>query len=203
MDIPGTEPGWDLYRTFLAVLRDGSFSAAGRRLGLAQPTAGRHIEALESALGTALFKRSRHGLVPTRAALAVWPQAEAMAAAAAAAQRTCSAESEDDRGVVRITASDVVSQEILPPIFAEFCARHPRIELELLASNRNEDVLRRDVDIAVRMARPTQGALVARRIGAVEVGLFAHRRYLDRFGTPRTPAELSVHRLIGFDRDAH
>src|SRR5215475_4102902 len=119
--MPRIEPGWDLYRTFLAVLRDGSFSGAARSLGLAQPTAGRHVEALESALGTALFKRSRRGLVPTRAALAVLPQVEAMAVAAAAAHRTCSAESQDESGAVRLTASEVVSHEILPTMLADFC----------------------------------------------------------------------------------
>ena len=198
-----SEPAWDLYRTFLAVMRDGSFSAAARNLELTQPTAGRHIEMLEAMLGTPLFKRSRRGLTPTRAALAVLPQAEAMAVAAAAARRTCSAEWQEERGAVRLTASEVVSYEVLPAQLARFCQQYPRIEIELLVSNRNEDVLRRDVDIAVRMARPTQDALLARRLGAVEVGLFAHRSYLERFGVPRTQAELASHRLIGFDQNAH
>jgi DNA-binding transcriptional LysR family regulator len=197
-----SEPAWDLYRTFLAVMRDGSFSAAARNLDLAQPTAGRHIEMLEAMLGTSLFRRSRRGLVPTRAALAVLPQAEAMAVAAAAARRTCSAEWQEERGAVRLTASTVMSCEVLQVPLARFCHRYPRIEIELLASSRNEDLLRRDVDIAVRMARPTQKALLARRLGTVEVGLFAHRSYLERFGVP-TPANLGSHRLIGFDQDAH
>src|SRR5262249_40938176 len=123
------EAEWDLYRTLLAVLRHGSFSAAARSLGVAQPTAGRQIEALAWALGTALFKRWRRGLVPTRTALALLPQAEAMAAAAAAAHRACSAESHAEVGAVRVTASELVSHEILPPMLAEFCVHHPAIEL--------------------------------------------------------------------------
>jgi DNA-binding transcriptional LysR family regulator len=198
-----SEPAWDLYRTFLAVMRDGSFSAAARNLELTQPTAGRHIEMLETMLGTSLFRRSRRGLVPTRAALAVLPQAEAMAVAAAAARRTSSAEWQEERGAVRLTASEIVSYEVLQEPLARFCHRYPRIEIELLVSNRNEDVLRREVDIAVRMARPTQGALLARRLGTLEVGLFAHRSYLERFGVPRTQADLGSHRLIGFDQNAH
>ena len=78
-----------------------------------------------------------------------------------------------------------------------------RIELELALSDHNADLLRRDADIAVRMARPTQQALVARRIGIVEIGLFAHREYVQAFGLPRTLEDLSAHRLIGFDRDPH
>jgi DNA-binding transcriptional LysR family regulator len=198
-----TEPAWDLYRTFLAVMREGSFSAAARSLELAQPTAGRHIEMLEAMLGTSLFKRSRRGLVPTRAALAVLPQAEAMAAAAATMRRTCSAEWQEERGAVRLTASQLMSNEVLPGPLARFCNRYPRIEIELVVSNRNEDVLRRDADVAVRMMRPTQDALLTRRLRTVEIGLFAHRSYLERFGVPHTQADLARHRLIGFDQDAH
>src|SRR5690242_19894242 len=166
------EPEWNLYRTFLEVVHTGSFSAAARRLGLAQPTAGRQIEALETTLGTRLFHRSRRGLTPTHAALAIVPHAQAMAAASAAAHRISSAERQEEQGVVRITASELVSNEVLPPILADFCLRYPKIQLEVAPSNYNEDVLRRDSDIAVRMTRPAQGALVARRIGTVSVGLF-------------------------------
>ena len=80
-------------------------------------------------------------------------------------------------------------------------ADHPGIAIELALTNRNEDLSRRDADIAVRMVRPTQSALVARRIGSTRIGLFAHRDYLARFGAPSSLAELAKHRLIGFDRD--
>ena len=202
MEIPGAEPGWDLYRTFLAVVRDGSFSAAARRLGLAQPTAGRHIEALEALLGASLFTRSPRGPVPTAAARELVPHAEAMAAAAAALQRASSGEAQGERGAVRIAASEIVGHEVLPTILAGFATRYPHVEIELALSNRNEDLLRRDADVAVRMARPSQKALVARRIGLVRLGLFAHRRYAEAFALPKTPEELAGHRWIGFDRDS-
>ncbi|MGA8445269.1 MAG: LysR family transcriptional regulator, partial [Roseiarcus sp.] len=76
------EPAWDELRTFLEVARDLSLSAAARRLGLTQPTVGRHIDALEDALGVTLFTRSPRGLNPTAAATALVPHAEAMAASA-------------------------------------------------------------------------------------------------------------------------
>jgi DNA-binding transcriptional LysR family regulator len=197
------EPGWDLYRTFLAVVQDGTLSAAARRLGLTQPTAGRHIEALEASLGVILFSRSRRGPVPTRAALALVPHAEAMAAASAALRRASSAAVDDARGTVRLTAGQLVGHEVLPSILAAFCLRHPGIEVELVLSDRNEDLVRRDADIAVRMMRPVQQRIVARRIGTVEVGLFAHRRYVEVHGLPDTREDLAHHRLIGFDRDPH
>jgi DNA-binding transcriptional LysR family regulator len=194
-------PHWDELRTFAEVARDGSLSGAARRLGLTQPTVGRHIDALEAALGLTLFTRSPRGLTPTPAALALAPHVEGMAAAAGALSRAASGEAAADSGVVRVTASDVIGCEVLPPILAAFRAQHPGIALELALTNRNENLARRDADIAVRMVRPTQRGLVARRIGSARIGLYAHRGYLARFGEPRSFADLANHCVIGFDRD--
>ncbi len=196
-----SEPPWDALRTFGAVMREASLSGAARRLSLTQPTVGRHIDALEQALGLSLFTRSPQGLTPTPEALALAPHVEAMAAAAAALERAASGEAAADHGVVRVTASEIVGCEVLPPIFASFRAAHPGVAIELALTNRNEDLARGDADIAVRMVRPTQSALVARRIGRSPIGLYAHRDYLARCGTPRTLADLANHCVIGFDRD--
>jgi DNA-binding transcriptional LysR family regulator len=194
-------PDWDHYRSFLAVLRAGSLSGAARSLGVAQPSVGRHIEALEAALGSKLFTRSPGGLQPTETAAALRPHAEAMAAAAEALVRTASGEADALRGTVRITASEIMGAEVLPPILTEFRESHPEVSIELVLSNEQEDVLRREADIAVRMARPTQGALFGRRIGTVDVGLFAHRRYVQRHGEP-TSLEEAGHAAVGFDRES-
>jgi DNA-binding transcriptional LysR family regulator len=197
------EPDWSLYRTFLAVVREGSFSAAARSIGSTQPTVGRQIEALEKNLDVKLFARSQRGLVATAAARDLLPHAETMASAAAILQRVSSAAAGDKAGAVRLTAGEHVGLEVLPPILAAFARDHPGIALELSLSNRNEDLLQRDADVAVRMVRPTQNTLIARRVGAVGVGLFAHRRYVEAHGLPLTPQDLSRHRRIGFDRDMH
>ena len=185
---------WDHYRTVLAVLDEGSLSGAARALGLAQPTVGRHVEALETELGIPLFSRSVGGLAPTEAGLALRPHAEAMAAAAAAIVRTASGEVDAVRGTVRIAAADVIGVEVLPPILTGLHDAHPAVVIELTLSNRQEDLLRREADIAVRMVRPTQEALLTKRVGSVRLGLYAHRRYLEAHG----PAERIA---IGFDRD--
>jgi DNA-binding transcriptional LysR family regulator len=194
-------PSWDELRTFVEVSRDGSLSGAARRLGLTQPTVGRHIDALEAALGLTLFTRSPRGLTPTPAALALEPHVEAMATAAAALGRVASGEAAPDRGAVRVTASDVIGCEVLPAILATFHGAHPGIAIELALSNRTADLARRAADIAVRMVRPTQSGLVARRIGSSRIGLYAHRDYLARFSEPRSLADLARHCVIGFDRD--
>lgn len=197
-----SEPGWELYRTFLEVARDGSLSGAARTLGLTQPTAGRHIDALESALGQSLFTRSPRGLIATPAALALVPHVEAMAAAAAALTRAASGEAEGERGTVRVTASEMMGFAILPPILAKYHFAHPGVTIELVTTNRTEDLLRRDADIAVRMVRPTQSALVARHLGDLSIGLYAHRDHVERFGLPESIADLARFYLIGFDHDA-
>ena len=194
-------PDWSLFRSFLGVLRHGSLSAAARALSLTQPTLGRHIAELEAQLGSPLFARSRNGLAPTETALALKPHAEMMEAAADALVRSASGEAGEARGTVRLTASEIVGVEVLPPLLASFQAAHPDIAIELHLSNRNQDLTRRDADIAVRMVRPTQGALVARKIGKVEIGLFAHKDYLARRGTPRSAADLASHAVVGIDRD--
>src|ERR1700733_12629567 len=196
------EPGWELFRTFLEVVRDGSLSGAARKLALTQPTVGRHIDALETALGLSLFSRSPQGLRATPVALELVSHAEAMAAASAALRRTASSGAHTDRGTVRIAASEMIGCEVLPPMLASFRKSHPGIVLELALSNRNEDLLRRDADIAVRMVRPRQKSLVARRIGKNAIGFYAHRNYAQKYGLPKTIADLEKHGLIGFDRDA-
>lgn len=193
---------WEWYRTFLAVLQEGSLSGASRTLNITQPTAGRHIAGLEAALGQALFTRSQTGLLATDAALALRVHAEAMANTARALARTAanfSRDRTDLRGVVRVAASEVVGAEVLPPLIARLRQACPNIVIELMLSNRFQDLLHREADIAVRMVAPQQEQLIARRLGRIELGLHAADAYLTRRGRPATPEELDGHALIGFD----
>jgi DNA-binding transcriptional LysR family regulator len=199
MDKP--ELSWDYYRSFLAVVEQSSLSAAARALGLTQPTVGRHIEALEQALGVALFTRSQSGLAATEAALLMAPYAQTLRATADALRRAAPHSRQDTAGVVRLSASEIVGSEVLPAILSTLRQAHPDIVLELVLSNRNQDLLRRDVDIAVRMVKPTQQALLSQRIGLLAVGLHAHESYLKRHGTPTELAQLREHHLIGYDQE--
>ncbi len=196
-----TEPSWDLYRTFLAVLQERSLSGAARRLGLTQPTVARHVDALEAAVGADLFVRSQRGLAPTELALDLKPHAQTLAATSAALLRTASGRAGEVRGTVRVSASEMVGAELLPPILADLRRRHPALVFELVLSNEVDDLLGREADIAVRMVQPAQGALVARRLPSITLGMYAHRRYLKRRGTPRSFDALFDHDLIGFDRE--
>ncbi len=193
---------WDLLGAFLAVMRTGSLSGASRTLGVAQPTVRRQIEKLEEALGVVLFTRSQTGLMATEAAVATLPYAESMAGVADALVRSVSAPAHAELGTVRVTSSEVVGVEVLPPIFADLLRLHPKLQIELSASNANEDLLRREADVAVRMAQPTQSALIAKRVGTVKLGVFASEAYLADHAVPRSPAELlRGHAIVGKDRD--
>lgn len=196
-----SEPDWGLYRTFLAVLEEGSLSGAARRLGLTQPTAARHIDALQDAVGTQLFLRSQRGLIPTDTALDLKPIAQAIAASSAAFLRTASADVAEVAGTVRITASEVVGVEHLPPILARLRRQQPALAVELVLSNRVDDLLAREADIAIRMTPPAQDSLIARQLPSVALGLHAHASYLLRRGTPASVAELADHDIIGFDTE--
>lgn len=192
---------WEMLKSFLAVIKNGSLSGAARELGATQPTIGRHIKSLEEALNRSLFVRSREGLAPTNEALDLLPHAETMAGALAALVRTASGEEKEETGSVRLAASEIMGVEILPGILMKFHQHHPKISIELVISNKIENILQRDADIAVRMVRPTQAALIAKKIGESPIGLFAHKDYLAKHGKPATPADLKEHTIIGPDRD--
>src|SRR5450830_1589532 len=197
----GKGADWEWYRSFLAVMQAGSVSAAARAMGLAQPTVGRHIDSLEQALQLKLFTRASDGLTPTDAGRALAPYAGEMASTAAALLRAASGQGDGVKGSVRISASDVVGVEVLPSILTPLRERYPELVIELMLSNQADDVLHRQADIAVRMFQPVQEALIAKRIGTIELGLFAHPRYLAQHGVPQSIDELAGHTLIGYDRE--
>jgi DNA-binding transcriptional LysR family regulator len=196
-------PTWDHYRSFLSVCDEGSLSGAARALGLTQPTVARHIAQLEESLGEVkLFMRSPQGLSPTAAALRLAPHARAMAHEAEALVRAASGDEAALSGVVRISASEVIGAEVLPAILCDLKKSHPDLVFEVVLSNASSDLLRREADIAVRMLRPTQQALTAKRAGEIMLGLHAHPDYLAARGTPERLTDLADHVVVGFDRDA-
>ena len=194
------EPDWALWRSFAAVVANGSLSAAARELGLSQPTIGRHIETLEADLGLPLFERSLSGLKPNSTALRLYePVAMAQGALAEAAIMAEGAQ-DDFGGTVRITASTTVASYVLPQLLRPIRERYPRIALELVPSDSAENLLLREADIAIRMFRPTQLELVTRHLGNMPMVPTAHSSYLAKHGTPQTIEELFNHRMIGLDR---
>lgn len=197
----GSDFDWRLVRSFLAVLERGSLLAAARALGTSQPTLGRHITELEGQLASVLFERTGRGLVPTRTALQLAQGARQMQDGALQLSRTLAGTRTQAGGTVRITASVPVAVLLLPPILLDLRLALPDIQIELVSSNQVSNLLRREADIAIRMVRPDQTSLVARKLGEAALGAYAHRSYLARRGVPAQAADLLQHELIGSDTD--
>lgn len=195
-----SEIDWNLIRSFVAVAETGSLSAAARRLAASQPTLGRHIAELEQALGVTLFRRGRQGYVLTEAGSLLFERGRAVSEEATAFSRLALGSVEAIEGTVRIAASEIVAAHVLPEMLARLGTEEPGIEVEIVASNQVENLLRRDADIAIRMVQPAQNELVARKVTDIPLSACAARTYLDRRGRPQRPEELGEHDLIGFDR---
>ena len=191
---------WRLIRSFLAALEAGTLLGAAKRLNTSQPTLGRHIAELESQLGLLLFERTGRGLVATSAALQLADAARAMDAAALQLARQVSGAQKQVQGSVRITASQPVACFMLPPVLAQMRRALPDIQVELESSNAVSNLLRREADIALRMVRPDQATLVAKKIGVIPVGAYASRDYIARRGMPLKPLDLLTHEMIGYDK---
>ena len=191
---------WRLIRSFLAALDHGSLLGAARALSSSQPTIGRHIAQLESQLGVSLFERTGRGLLPSETALRLADSARAMETSALQLARNLSVAQTGASGTIRLAASQPVACVLLPPVLAQMRLVLPEVQVELVVSNKVSNLLRREADIALRMVQPDQATLVAKRIGKVTLGAYAHRNYLRRRGTPKQLADLAAHELIGEDQ---
>ncbi|RYE09209.1 MAG: LysR family transcriptional regulator [Hyphomicrobiales bacterium] len=200
MGMANLDPDWALWKSFAAVVADGSLSAAARRIGYSQPTLGRHIETLEQQLGVVLFDRTIQGLKPTATALRLYEPVAAAEKSLAEAALVAEGSVAQLEGTVRLTASTVVSHYVLPPLLRPIRTEFPAISLDLVPSDSVENLLLREADIAVRMFRPTQLELIAKKLGELPLVACAHQSYLGARGTPQKPEELRDHDLIGFDR---
>ncbi len=195
------DPDWNLYRSFLAVAEQGSLSAAARMLALTQPTIARHVDALEAMIGVDLFLRAQQGLTLTDMGQSLLPYAQTLAHTSAALLRKASEGANVISGTVRISASEVIGVELLPPILTKLRQLHPGVVVELVLSNTVDDLLQRQADIAVRNVEPTQSVLLAKKLPSAELGLHARQEYLARRGVPATLADLAGHDLIGYDHE--
>lgn len=191
---------WTLIQTFVAAARHGSLSAASKAEGITQPTASRHIAQLEEQLGYRLFDRSKAGISLTEYGQELLEQARIMAEAAARVEMIGDSQSQRLSGTVRITASRIVATFVLPEMLSHFRKAEPDIEIEVVASDETENLLHREADIAIRMFRPTQLDVISKKVAELELGVYAAKTYLERFGEPQLIDELKNHTFIGYDR---
>ena len=192
---------WDLIRSFRQTAKDGSLSKAAISLGVSQPTLSRNIQMLEHQTKLQLFQRTTKGLTLTEVGEQLLEAASNMEEASDLFLRQVSGFSEELEGDIRISANEIVGIYLLPPALSAFRAKHPKVHIELEITNQSTNLNKRDADIALRMYRPTQPDLVARRLDDLPLGFFASKNYIEDHGVPQSPEDFRQHTLIGFDRD--
>lgn len=195
---------WNDLKHFLAVGREGNLARAGAKLEMAATTVGRRIAALEEQVGARLFDRTPDGWVLTASGRDLIPHAERIEAEAIAAERILAAASDEARGEVRLTATEMLATRFIAPHLPRFRAMYPEIELDLICTNQVMSLARREADIALRLSRPREDDLVIRRIGTIPLGLYAATSYLDEHGRPED-AERSLRgrHLVLFRKNRH
>ena len=190
---------WSLLRAFLEVAQTGSLSRAATALGSSQPTLSRQIATLETQVGQALFERTTRGMRLTEAGEAMRAPAQRMREHAQQFALVAGGKAQTLAGTVRVTASEIFSAYVLPPLIRKLRDAHPEIQIELVASNTLENLIERDADIALRMVRPQQAALIARRLPDQPLGMYAHHDYVLAHGKPSI-SNMLEHRWVGYDR---
>ncbi|MGI9522348.1 MAG: LysR family transcriptional regulator [Hyphomicrobiaceae bacterium] len=199
MDWRSIKFDWNRARAFLVTVEEGSLSAAARALDLTQPTLGRQVSALEEELDTVLFERVGKKLQLTPSGLELVEHVRAMGEAATHVSLTASGQAQSVEGSIRLTASEAFSAFVLPPIIDELRAAEPGICVEIVASNDLRDLRRREADIAIRNARPTDPDLVAKKIRDDTAALYATNRYLESCGDLHLRENIERAHLIGFE----
>jgi len=190
---------WNLIRSYLMVAEHGSTLAAARHLEATQSTISRHLTTLENQLSVQLFDRRKTGLVLTDKGQELLSLAKQMDAVADNLQSQASNYSSSVSGTVRISASEVLAVDVLPQCLDSLLEDNPELQLEIVASNEESNLLSREADIALRMFEPQQQDLVARHLMDIPIAFYAHEKFIARHGIPSSTEDFTKLRFIGFD----
>ncbi len=187
---------WDDVRYFLTLQRQSTLAAAGSELKLDPTTVGRRLVKLEEELGARLFDRTPSGYVLTEAGHRLLPRAERIEREALGVERDVAGEDQKLEGVVKLTATEMLTTRFIAPYLKRFQETHPDIQLDLNCTNLDVNLARREADIALRLARPTQEDLIIKRLSFIHLGLYASRDYVDHMGSPTE--SLAGHQVMLF-----
>ncbi|MCJ8322945.1 MAG: LysR family transcriptional regulator [Rhizobiales bacterium] len=201
MDRRSIKFDWNHARAFLVTAEEGSLSAAARLLGVAQPTLGRQVSALEAQLGVVLFERVGRGLTLTPTGQDLLSSVRDMGDAATQMSLKSTGRSDSIQGTVLIAASEVYAAFSLPAIIAKLRILQPDIHIEVITSNSSSDLLRREADIAIRNFRPTEPDLIAKKIKDIPARLYATPEYIKKLGKLNSPDDLTEAEFIGIDHE--
>jgi len=201
MDWKSIKFDWNRARAFLVTAEEGSLSAAARALQMTQPTLSRQVSALEEELGIALFERVGKGLELTSSGLELLEHVRNMGNAASQLSLTATGQSMSLEGNVCISAAHAIASLTLPKVIHRLRQQHPKINIEIIATNDVSDLKRREADIAVRAFRPTQPDLIAKRLKNLVAQFYATPSYLKQLGNPTSIDGFSHADFIAFEEN--
>lgn len=170
---------WDDLRTFLAIARHGTLSAAARTLGVTQPTMGRRLAAMEERIGARLLQKQPGGFALTPLGESILGNAERIEGEALTAERVITGRDVALEGTVRLTTVDTLAARIVTPALAVLQQVHPGIVVELVPDTRTLSLSKREADIALRMSRFEGHEVVARKVGTLALGIYGSPRWLE------------------------
>jgi DNA-binding transcriptional LysR family regulator len=190
---------WNDLRDFLAVHRTGNLARAAALRGINATTVSRRLVALESQVGARLFDRTPDGYTMTPAGRDLLPHAERMEREALALERALFGRDQKLSGTVKVTATEMLATRFIAPHLRDFHARYPEISLDLVCTNRSVSLSRREADVALRLSRPDEEGVVARKLSRIELSLYASHTYFERYGVPSDPENsLAGHGVLLF-----
>ncbi len=192
---------WDDMRFFLAVARARTLSAAAKSLSVDATTVGRRIDRLSGELKTTLFEVGPAGHMLTASGIELQKHAEEVERSIIAAASSITGEQSSFAGTVRLSLSEGFATWVVAKNLTSFKALHPQIKLEIVTTNGFLNPSKREADLAVMLARPIKGPLIAHKLTDYTLGLYASREYLEKFPTPQTVNDLRQHDLIGYISD--
>jgi len=192
---------WDDIRYFLALSRTNSFVSAANQLKVTHSTVSRRISALEASLRTQLFLRTEKGCRLTSAGELLLPHAEQLERTVLTFEESLSGKNQQLSGTIRIGVPDGLGNCFLASRLGTLQKEHPALEVELVAVPMYYSLSKREIDILITVKQPTSGNVVAKKITAYKLGLFATRGYLDSRKSIKSRADLSEHDFIGYIDD--
>jgi DNA-binding transcriptional LysR family regulator len=197
-----SEPDWSDFKVVLALAKEGSVAGAARALGVDGSTVSRRLAVLEQAVGATLILRGGRKFSLTAEGKSAIAAAEVIEAAVSSAKSAIRTAKQGVEGVVKFSfVSSIVP--VLMPLLAEMAAKYPLLTIEIQADNRRMDLAKGEADVALRMARPGEPDLIARRAVVIGWGVYAAKDYAAKYGLPASPDELSSHRLVHYIEELH
>ena len=200
MDWRSIKFDWNRARAFLVTAEEGSLAAAARALDMTQPTLGRQVAALEQEIGVDLFNRRGRGLELTPNGMKLVEHVRAMGDAANRFSLSATGKSDIIEGNICITTTELLATFILPPMIQKLRQLEPGIEIEIISTNDESNLNRREADIAIRSFRPSQPELIVKKLYDAKGHLYAATTYLQRLGNPRSIAELKNANFIDIEK---